>query len=130
MTNNTNSLSSTSGNRLIEDTRIAELHKIAKQINIQIPRKFDSKQSLREFFHSREFILNLKIKMQSLLHKAILNANKLPQNIIELNMCGKDTSSANTGKEESKIYVAKKFWVGPGNNFPIVKSVLKQRYWW
>ena len=68
--------------------------------------------------------------MQSLLHKAILQANKLPQHIIDLNMCGKDTSSANTGKEESKIYVAKKFWVGPGNNFPIVKSVLKQRYWW
>ena len=50
-----------------------------------------------------------------------------------MNMCGKDgtTSGAGAnGKEESKIYVAKKFFVGPGNNFPIVKSVLKQRYWW
>lgn len=33
-TNNTSSLGGPSGNRLIEDTRIAELHKIAKQINI------------------------------------------------------------------------------------------------
>lgn len=82
-TNNTNSLSGPTGNRLIEDTRIQELQKIAKQINIQIPKKFDSKQSLREFFHSREFILNLKIKMQNLLHRAILTANKLPQSIIE-----------------------------------------------
>ena len=53
----------------------------------------------------------------------------MPQNIIELNMCGKDTVSAAkdaaNSKEESKIFAAKKFYVGPGNNFPIVKSVLK-----
>lgn len=45
-----------------------------------------------------------------------------------MNMCGKDgttSGAAANGKEESKIYVAKKFFVGPGNNFPIVKSVLK-----
>ena len=33
-TNNTSSLSGPTGNRLIEDTRIQELQKIAKQINI------------------------------------------------------------------------------------------------
>ena len=35
-----------------------------------------------------------------------------------------------SSKEENKIYQAKKFFVGQGNNYPIVKSVLKQRYWW
>ena len=46
-------------------------------------------------------------------------------------------SALATGQAPSdtkKIYQAKKFFVGPGNNFPIVKSVLtnvlKQRYWW
>jgi len=65
--------------------------------------------------------------MQNLLHKAILTANNMPQSVVELNMCNRDASSsaAANGKEESKIYVAKKFYVGPGNNFPIVKSVLK-----
>lgn len=33
-------------------------------------------------------------------------------------------------KDDKNVYQAKKFWVGTGNNFPIVKSVLKQRYWW
>ena len=132
--NNPSMLGGPSGNRLIEDTRIEQMQKITKQIGIHIPRKFDSKQSVREFFHSRDFILTVKIKMQNLLHNAILTANNMPQNIIELNMCGKDTVSAAkdaaNGKEESKIFAAKKFYVGPGNNFPIVKSVLKQRYWW
>ena len=91
------------------DTRITELQKIAKQINISIPRKFDSKSSLREFFYSREFILNVKIKMQNLLHKAILSANNLSQSIIEANMCGNlslvtvpnPSSSANKGNSDT-----------------------------
>lgn len=78
-TNNTDMLSGPGANRLMEDyKKIDELQKIAKQINISIPRKFDSKASLREFFYSREFILTVKIKMQSLLHKAILTANNVP----------------------------------------------------
>ena len=78
-TNNTDMLSGPPPNRLMEDyKKIDELQKIAKQINISIPRKFDSKASLREFFYSREFILTVKIKMQSLLHKAILTANNVP----------------------------------------------------
>ena len=69
--------------------------------------------------------------MQNLLHKAILSANNLPQSVIEANMCGNPAvATGQAGPNESKIYQAKKFWVGPGNNFPIVKSVLKQRYWW
>ena len=77
-TNHNNTLNGPPANRLMEEYRIVELQKIAKQININIPRKFDSKSSLREFFYSREFILNVKIKMQSLLHRAILSANNIP----------------------------------------------------
>ena len=110
-THNTSSLAGPAPNRLsqIDDTRITELQKIAKQINISIPRKFDSKSSLREFFYSREFILNVKIKMQNLLHKAILSANNLSQSIIEANMCGNlslvtvpnPSSSANKGNSDT-----------------------------
>ena len=47
-------------------------------------------------------------------------------------MCGNAEPSKSKGddKQENKIYQAKKFYVGPGNNYGIVKSVLKQRYWW
>jgi hypothetical protein len=130
-TNNSNSLAGPPSNRLMEDHKIGELQKIAKQINIIIPKKFDSKSSLREFFYSREFILTVKIKMQNLLHKAILSANNLPQSVIDANMYGKSTLSAVPGSVDDKmVYQAKKFHVGQGNNYPIVKSVLKQRYWW
>jgi hypothetical protein len=69
--------------------------------------------------------------MQNLLHKAILSANNLPQSVIDANMYGKSTLSAVPGSVDDKmVYQAKKFHVGQGNNYPIVKSVLKQRYWW
>mgnify|MGYP006889563256 CR=1 FL=1 len=71
-TTNNSSLSGPTQNRLIDDNKIAELQKIARQININIPKKFESKSSLREFFYSREFILTVKIKMNNLLHRAIL----------------------------------------------------------
>ena len=43
---------------------------------------------------------------------------------------GADSHATEHATNQNKIYQAKKFHVGPGNNFPIVKSVLKQRYWW
>ena len=90
----------------MEEYRIVELQKIAKQINISIPKKFDSKSSLREFFYSREFILNVKIKMNNLLHKAILSANNVPASVVEANMCGNQALAYGAaGREgESKIY--------------------------
>lgn len=45
----------------------------------------------------------------------------------------KDLSAAAAGQqttEPNKVYQAKKFYVGVGNNYGVVKSVLKQRYWW
>ena len=71
-------ISSMAPNSLLDVTRINEIQKIAKQINIVIPRRFDSKASLREFFYSRDFILTVKIKMNNLLHKAILSSNHIP----------------------------------------------------
>ena len=93
---NNSSLNGPPANRLMEEYRIVELQKIAKQININIPRKFDSKSSLREFFYSREFILNVKIKMQNLLHRAILSSNNLPQSVIDANMCGNPAVATGT----------------------------------
>lgn len=39
-------------------------------------------------------------------------------------------ASGAPAKDETRIYQAKKFFVGVGNNGAVVKSVLKQRYWW
>ena len=126
-------------NRLIDENRVNELQKIAKKINIVIPKKFESKTSLREFFFSRDFILNVKIKMNVLLQKSILESNNIPMEVIQANMysnyekvkASKEAVQNGTEvKQVNQIYQSKKFWVGTGNNFPVVKSVLKQRYWW
>lgn len=98
-------------------TRIAEIQKVAKQIGINIPRKFDSKTSIREFFYSRDFILSIKIKMNNLLHKAVLTSNNMQ-------------SIAEPAKEDNMVQLSKKYWVGGGNNSALIKSILKQRYWW
>ena len=60
-----------------EDKRFQDLSKLVKQLGISIPKRFDSKLQLREFFYQRDFILNLKIKMNNVLHSAILHANHL-----------------------------------------------------
>jgi len=52
-------------------------------MNIAIPKKFDSKAAIREFFYSRDFILTLKIKMNLLLHRAILEGNRIPLSVVE-----------------------------------------------
>ena len=126
-------------NRLIDENRVNELQKIAKKINIVIPKKFESKTSLREFFFSRDFILNVKIKMNVLLQKSILESNHIPVEVIQANMYSNyekvkaSKEAIQNGSEQkqiNQIYQSKKFWVGTGNNFPVVKSVLKQRYWW
>jgi len=31
---------------------------------------------------------------------------------------------------ENGVQLSKKYWVGHGNNSGLIKSVLKQRYWW
>ena len=51
-------------------------------MNINIPKKFDSKAALREFFYSREFILNLKVRMNEQLHNAILQSNRVPKSCV------------------------------------------------
>jgi hypothetical protein len=54
--------------------------------------------------------------MNNMLHKAILTCNHLPV--------------PQEGAESPGVYTSKKYWVGMGNNSGLVKSVLKQRYWW
>ncbi len=66
-----------------EDQRFLELSKIIKLMNITIPKKFDSKAALREFFYSRDFILTLKTKMNNQLHSAILLSNNMSANFHE-----------------------------------------------
>ena len=66
-----------------EDQRFLELSKIIKLMNITIPKKFDSKAALREFFYSRDFILTLKTKMNNQLHSAILQSNNMSANFHE-----------------------------------------------
>lgn len=60
--------------------------------------------------------MNVKIRMNNMLHKAILTCNHLPV--------------PQEGAESPGVYTSKKYWVGMGNNSGLVKSVLKQRYWW
>lgn len=66
-----------------EDLRFQELYKVIKSMNVNIPKKFDSKAALREFFYSREFILTIKIKMTDSLHNAVLASNNVPRHVIE-----------------------------------------------
>ena len=70
-------------------------------MQISIPKKFDSKPALREYFFSREFILNIKIKMNNMLHKSILASNGIPMAVIEANMYGQ------TGQIQSKLVTEK-----------------------
>lgn len=48
---------------------------MARMFNIQIPKKFESKTALREYFQSKEFIIALKSKMNTVLYTAINESN-------------------------------------------------------
>jgi len=48
---------------------------MATVFNIQIPKRFDSKPALREYFSSKEFILALKQRINSVLYTAINESN-------------------------------------------------------
>ncbi len=120
-----------------EDLRFQELAKIIKTMNINIPKKFESKTALREFFYSREFILNLKIKMNEQLHTAILSSNHVPKSCVQGDGHTLENAQA-AGSASPRVQDPRfnlpnrvnRFWVGLGNNSNVVKSVLKQRYWW
>ena len=48
---------------------------MAAMLNIQIPKRFDSKTALREYIQSREFIGTLKLRINSVLYTAINESN-------------------------------------------------------
>lgn len=104
---------------VIEDAKFLEIQRLTKHFGISIPKKFLSKTALKDYFTSKDFITILKTKMNALLHLAINESNlidDLLQMIHSVNSCGP--------------YQSQKFYVGKGNNYPMVKNVIKQRYWW
>ena len=75
---------------------------------------------MKDFFISKEFILQLKTKMNQVLYGAINNSN----NMTDILQMMQSMNSSNN------FQPSQKFFVGPGNNSSIVKNVIKQRYWW
>ena len=55
--------------------KLSEIQRMATLFNIQIPKRFDSKTALREYFSSKEFILTLKQRINSVLYTAINESN-------------------------------------------------------
>ena len=115
-----------------EDLRFQELARIIKTMNINIPKKFENKTALREFFYSREFILNLKIKMNEQLHNAILSSNHVPKSCVQGDgntvENAQAAGSASPRVPDPRLNLpnrVNRFWVGLGNNSSVVKSVLK-----
>jgi|LauGreDrversion4_2_1035121.scaffolds.fasta_scaffold22802_5 hypothetical protein len=50
---------------------------MARIFNIQIPKKFESKTAFREYIQSKEFIVALKTRMNTMLYSAINESNGL-----------------------------------------------------
>lgn len=48
---------------------------MSKWFGINVPKKFDSKAALREYFQSKDFIVTLKNKINTLFYSAINNSN-------------------------------------------------------
>lgn len=107
-------------NVVIDESKFLEIQKQAKKFGIIIPKKFETKTALKDFFISKEFIVQLKTKMNQVLESAINNSNGISDLLQML-------QSMNSN---SNIKISQKFHVGYGNNSAIVKNVIKQRYWW
>ena len=65
--------------------------------------------------------------MNSTLHRAILSSNHQEFEEVSDNV---QAASTNITPKNVIAGQTKRFWVGNGNNSAVVKSVLKQRYWW
>ena len=68
---------------MIDEGRLAEIQKQAKKFGIQIPKKFESKTAMKDFFISKDFILGLKTKMNSVLYTAINTSNGM-QDLLQM----------------------------------------------
>jgi uncharacterized protein YybS (DUF2232 family) len=64
-------------NHALETKRMNEIQKLSKSMNIKIPSKFENKTAIREFFQSKEFIFQIKSKMNTLLHTSINEGNRM-----------------------------------------------------
>jgi hypothetical protein len=52
---------------------------MARLLNIMIPKKFDSKTVLREYIQSKDFIVTLKTRINTILYSAINESNGFTQ---------------------------------------------------
>jgi hypothetical protein len=82
-------------------------------------KKLESRAAHREYFQSRDFIFLLKTKFNALFHGTLNKHNKMTELVQQMQQ-----HHANTGVQFQR------FFVGWGNNFEIVKQVLKTRTWW
>jgi hypothetical protein len=101
---------------------------MAAVFNIQIPKRFDSKTALREYFSSKEFILALKQRINTVFYTAVNESNGY--SAADLSYIQGTTISQSGEPASSNYSIAQRFFVGRGNNDAIVRSVLKQRFWW
>ena len=56
-----------------------EIQRMARLLNIMIPKKFDSKTVLREYIQSKDFIVTLKTRINTILYSAINESNGFTQ---------------------------------------------------
>lgn len=52
-----------------------EIQRMARLLNIMIPKKFDSKTVLREYIQSKDFLVTLKTRINTILYNAINQSN-------------------------------------------------------
>lgn len=52
-----------------------EIQRMARLLNIMIPKKFDSKTVLREYIQSKDFLVTLKTRINTILYSAINQSN-------------------------------------------------------
>ena len=62
---------------IIDEKRLNEIQKIATTMKVQIPKRFETKSSVREFIQSREFISAIKLNMSVQLYQSINCSNKI-----------------------------------------------------
>ena len=56
-----------------------EIQRMARLLNIMIPKKIDSKTVLREYIQSKDFIVTLKTRINTILYSAINESNGFTQ---------------------------------------------------
>jgi len=48
---------------MFDESKIPEIRTVLKEFGLLLPKRFESKSTMREYFQSKEFIVGLKTKM-------------------------------------------------------------------